>query len=81
MGGDGVKGVDWDIVILASCEYYFIRVHENLAHQPSNNRSISNKENKCNIKTTFLMIENHTLNDVYIGRDRIPTSLWRTRPC
>ena len=36
----GVKGVDGDIVILASCKYYFIIVHKNLVHHPSNNISI-----------------------------------------
>ena len=36
-GGDGVKG---GVVILASCEYYFIRVHENLLQHPSNYISI-----------------------------------------
>ena len=29
------------IVILASCEYYFIRIHENLVQHPRNNISIS----------------------------------------
>ena len=28
-GGDKVKGVDWGVVILASCGHHFIRVHEN----------------------------------------------------
>ena len=28
------------IVILASCEHHFIRVHENLVHHPSNNISV-----------------------------------------
>ena len=28
------------IVILASCEYNFIRVHKNLVHHPSNNKWI-----------------------------------------
>ena len=34
------KGVDKDIVNLASCGYYFIRVHENLVQHPNNNKSI-----------------------------------------
>ena len=37
IGGYGIKGVEVGIVILASCEYNFIRVHENLAQYPSNN--------------------------------------------
>ena len=37
--GVGIKGVDWGY-ILASWEYYFIRVHENLVHHPSNYISI-----------------------------------------
>ena len=36
--GDRVKDVG--IVILASCEYHFIRVYENLVQHPSNNISI-----------------------------------------
>ncbi len=35
-GGDEIKMVDGGIVILASCEYHFIRVHENLVQHPSN---------------------------------------------
>ena len=34
--GNKVKGVDGGIFILASCEYHFIRVHENLGQDPSN---------------------------------------------
>ena len=36
------KGGGWEvgIVILSSCEYYFIRVHENLVQHPSDNISI-----------------------------------------
>ena len=30
MEGDRVKGVDGGIVILARCEFHFIREHENL---------------------------------------------------
>ena len=41
MGGDGVKGVDGGIVILASLEHHFITVHENLGQYPSNSISIS----------------------------------------
>ena len=36
------KGGGWGfIVILTSCEYRFIRVHENLLEHPNNNISIS----------------------------------------
>ena len=37
--GVGIKWVE-RIVILDSCEYYLIRVHENLVQHPSNNISI-----------------------------------------
>ena len=40
IGGDGVKRLDGGeggIVILASCDYHFIRVQENLVQHPSNN--------------------------------------------
>ena len=37
---DGVQRVDGGIVILASCEYPFIRVHKNLVQYPSKNISI-----------------------------------------
>ena len=37
-GEDGVKGVDWGIVILASFGYQLL--HENLVQHPSNKRSI-----------------------------------------
>ena len=40
-GGDGVKGLDGGIVILASCEFHFISEHENLLQHPSNNISIA----------------------------------------
>ena len=33
---DGVKGVDGGIVILASWEYYFIRVYKNILPHPNN---------------------------------------------
>ena len=33
----GGKGLDRNIVILASCEYRFLRVPENLVQHPSNN--------------------------------------------
>ena len=36
----GIGGGGKAIVILASCEYYFIRVHENLVQHPSNDISI-----------------------------------------
>ena len=39
MGGENGVGVG-DIVILASWNYHFIRVHENLVHHPSNYISI-----------------------------------------
>ena len=39
-GWGGVKGWIWGIIILASCEYYFFRVNENLLQRPSNNISI-----------------------------------------
>ena len=39
VGGNWVKKVD-GIVILASCEHNFIRVHESLVQHPSNNISI-----------------------------------------
>ena len=38
--GWGKRGGYWGIVILSSCEYHFIRVHENLVQHPSNNMSI-----------------------------------------
>ena len=38
--GLGLRG--WNIVILASCEYQFIRVHENLVQHQSNYILISN---------------------------------------
>ena len=34
--GDEVNGVDGRIVILVSCEFHFIKVHENLVQHPSN---------------------------------------------
>ena len=37
VGGQGVKRVEWG---LASCEYHFIRVQENLVQHPNNNISI-----------------------------------------
>ena len=40
-GEDGVKGMDGCIVILASCKYHFIRLHENMVQHPSNNISIN----------------------------------------
>ena len=40
LGGEGVKGVDEGIVILASYMFHFIRVHDNLVKGPSNNKSI-----------------------------------------
>ena len=43
--GDGVNGVYGFIVILASYEYHFIRVYENLAQHPSNILSINRTEN------------------------------------
>ena len=36
-GGVGVKGFDGGIILLASCEYYFIRVHKNQGQYQSNN--------------------------------------------
>ena len=39
-GGGGIQLVGGSIVIAASREYYFIRVHENLMQHPSNNISI-----------------------------------------
>ena len=40
-GGRGLgKELMGDMVIFASFEYYFIRVHENLMQHPSNNISI-----------------------------------------
>ena len=38
-GGDWLKGVDWGIVILASCKHHFIKVHENLEQHPISNIS------------------------------------------
>ena len=40
--GEAIGSMGWmgDLVILASCEYYFYRVHENLVQHPSNNISI-----------------------------------------
>ena len=43
--GDGVNGVYGFFVILASYEYHFIRVYENLAQHPSNILSINRTEN------------------------------------
>ena len=40
---DRVKVVNRGIAILASGNYYFIRVHENLVQDPSNNISITPK--------------------------------------
>ncbi len=37
--GDGVKMVNRDIAILASCDYQFIRVHKNLVQHPNINIS------------------------------------------
>ena len=36
--GDGIKGVEWRgiIISLASCVYYFTRVHKYLVQHPSN---------------------------------------------
>ena len=41
--GENLSSREWMgiIVILASCEYHFIRVYENLVQHPSNNISIS----------------------------------------
>ena len=41
LDGYEAKWVDGGIVILARCEYHFIRVHENLEQHPSNNISIT----------------------------------------
>ena len=44
VGGYGI-GYSWQmggIVILACCEYYFIRVHDNLVQHPSKNTSCIN---------------------------------------
>ena len=38
-GGDGLSLIG-DIVILASCKYHLINIHENLVQHPSNNISI-----------------------------------------
>ena len=43
-----------DIVILASCEYHFIRVHENMVQHPSNNISIILHQIMLNIANLFL---------------------------
>ena len=47
MGGDRVKVMDWigGIFILARCEFLFIREHENLVYDPSNNKSIATNKN------------------------------------
>ena len=47
--GEGVNG-EWGIVILASWEYYFIRLLENLVQHPSNNISIVNTDTTCTQK-------------------------------
>ena len=39
-GGDGVKGSQGGIVILARCEFYFIKEHKNMMQHPSNNTFI-----------------------------------------
>ncbi len=39
-GGDEVKRMDRGIVIITSNMFHFIRVHDNLAYDPSNNKSI-----------------------------------------
>ena len=44
IGQFGKGGWIGGIVILASCEHNFIRVHENLVQYPSNNISIPNRE-------------------------------------
>ena len=36
MGGNGLKGLDGGIDILASCEHHLIRLHENKVQHPSN---------------------------------------------
>ena len=36
--GDGVKdGMGCIVIVIASCQYHFIRMHENLVQHPSNN--------------------------------------------
>ena len=42
VGGEGMGETGWmgSIVVLASCEYHFIRVHKNLMQHPCNNISI-----------------------------------------
>ena len=39
--GYGIKGMDGDNVILASCEHHFIRENENLVQHPSNDKPIT----------------------------------------
>ena len=39
-GGDGVKGMDGGIVIVASCKHHFIRVYENLVQHKRNNTMV-----------------------------------------
>ena len=55
VGGEGVKEEDGGIIILASCEHHFNRVHKNLVQHPSINISISliNNGIKAN-KSLFL---------------------------
>ena len=50
--GDWVNGLIWGIVILASCEYHFIRAHANLVQYPSNYISI--------------YVNNHSLSSILI---------------
>ena len=40
MGGNWVKGVNVGIVNLESYKFHFIRVHDNLVQDPSNDESI-----------------------------------------
>ena len=40
MGGDEIKRVDGVIVILARCDFHFIREYENLVKDPSKDISI-----------------------------------------
>ena len=49
-----MRGKDGDIVILASCEYYYITINENLVQHPSDNIWITSSVN-----ITILTIPNN----------------------
>ena len=73
-GGDRVKGVDGGIIILASCEYYFIRVHKNLVQHSSNITSI--RRSWFHVALTYSCFQrcsrvDHTQNFMHPANSRI----------